>query len=385
MAFILDRLFGAQPEPIQPGVYHYQAPPDSTIPYRLHLRVEQDGGGLLIVNAATVLHLNETAAAHVYEIVQGHEVQEAARSISRRYQVSKNQALQDQDTIRQRIVTLATFPDVDPVTFLGLERTEPYAVTPSAPYRLDLALTYELDPDGSLDPLARQRVDRELSADEWKQILSSAWDNGIPHVVFTGGEPTRRSDLVELVQYAEDLGQVTGVLTQAQRLADNGYLEELAQAGLDHLLVVLLPDDNQSREGLKNALASDIFTAVHLTITEANSEDIPRQLEMLEGMGVPAVSLSTAGETPDCTRALEQARELAAELELELIWDITAPYSATNPIALELEDVPQGAGRAWLYVEPDGDVLPTQGVNQVLGNLLRDPWDQIWQKAIAQD
>jgi len=31
-----------------------------------------------------------------------------------------------------------------------------------------------------------------------------------------------------------------------------------------------------------------------------------------------------------------------------------------------------------LYVEPDGDVLPAQGVNRVLGNILTDPWKKIW-------
>ncbi|MBN1264382.1 MAG: radical SAM protein [Anaerolineales bacterium] len=384
MAFILDKLFGAPPEPIQPGVYHYQAPPDSTIPYRLHLRIEQDGQGLLIVNAATVLHLNQTAAAHAYEIVQGQDTKSAARTVSRRYRVSKQESEHDQETIRQRIVTLATFPDVDPVTFLGLDRNEPYAHLPSAPYRLDLALTYELDPDGILDSLARQRVDRVLSTEEWKRVLDLAWDAGIPHVVFTGGEPTRRSDLVALIQHAEDLGQVTGVLTQAQRLADPDYLEQLAQAGLDHLLVVLLPEDTKSREGLKQALASDIFTAVHLTISNTNWEDIDRQLHLLEGMGVPAISLSSTDSSPEYIRVLEQAREMAAQLEMDLIWDITAPYSSSNPIAIELEDVPQGAGRAWLYIEPDGDVLPTQGINEILGNILRDPWEDIWQKACSR-
>ena len=56
-----------------------------------------------------------------------------------------------------------------------------------------------------------------------------------------------------------------------------------------------------------------------------------------------------------------------------------------NPVALETQEdtIPSGAGRAWLYLEPDGDVLPSQGVNQVLGNMLRDPWAQIWEKAKA--
>ena len=44
---------------------------------------------------------------------------------------------------------------------------------------------------------------------------------------------------------------------------------------------------------------------------------------------------------------------------------------------------PKVAGRAWLYVEPDGDVLPTQGVNRLLGNFLRDPWEKIWKAALS--
>jgi MoaA/NifB/PqqE/SkfB family radical SAM enzyme len=62
------------------------------------------------------------------------------------------------------------------------------------------------------------------------------------------------------------------------------------------------------------------------------------------------------------------------------------PYSSNNPVALELEKADEeiaieGAGKAWLYVEPDGDVLPAQGLSeQIMGNLLTDEWEQIWKK-----
>jgi MoaA/NifB/PqqE/SkfB family radical SAM enzyme len=43
------------------------------------------------------------------------------------------------------------------------------------------------------------------------------------------------------------------------------------------------------------------------------------------------------------------------------------------------ENIPSGAGKAWLYVEPDGDVLPAQGMaNKVLGNFLHDSWETIY-------
>ena len=69
---------------------------------------------------------------------------------------------------------------------------------------------------------------------------------------------------------------------------------------------------------------------------------------------------------------------------MTLVWDLPVPYSSIHPVALEVEqteEVLPGAGRAWLYVEPDGDVLPAQGKNQVLGNLLNEDWDAIWEKA----
>jgi hypothetical protein len=357
-------------------------PDDVEAPHRLHLRVERDGAGLLLVNATTVLHLNQTAAAHVVLWIEGKSEEDAADQIAARYRLSMKQALQDQRKLRDEILTLASIPDLDPVMFLGMGRVEPYSMVPSAPYRLDCALTYKMDEEGTFDPLARARVDRELSKTEWMQILSTAWDANIPHVTFTGGECTLREDLPDLVLYAENLGLVTGILTNGKRLSDPAYLNRLDQSGLDHILIAYQPEDPASKEGLEHALATDIFVAVHLTVDPSGSPPIPDTLKELSGMGVTAVSLAAKDKTNQDVSALEQARDDAAVFGLDLIWDLPAPHSETNPIAVEVKDVPHGAGRAWLYVEPDGDILPTQGVNLILGNILRDPWDQIWDQAV---
>jgi hypothetical protein len=383
MSSFLSRLLPPyeKPEPLKAGMYHWMAPDDAPIPYRLHLRIETDEASVLIVNAATVLHLNPTATAHALQIIEGLSEEAAAENVTKRYRVSRKRALQDQRELREQILTLATIPDVDPVVFLGMDRAEPFGKLPSAPFRLDLALTYRCDPEGALDPLARKRVDRELSTAEWEKILSIAWEAGIPHVTFTGGEPTLREDLRDLIVSAETLGQVTGLLTDGKRLSDEAYLDTLSQAGLDHILIALIEGDSTSRKGLVNAIASDIYTAVHLTITPETVGKSRGILEDIAHIGVPAISLSSSESTQILNEELSETREHAANLGLDIIWDLPAPYSALNPIALELDVPPIGAGRAWLYVEPDGDVLPTQGLDQVLGNLLRDPWPEIWTKA----
>jgi organic radical activating enzyme len=365
-------------EPLPAGVYHYQAPPEDPRNYRLHLRLEPDGDGVLIVNAATVLHLNPTAAEYAYHLVQGTNEEQAAKSMASRYRVSKDQARKDYRDLIERIDTLVTTPDLDPVTFLDFDRQVPYSGHISAPYRLDCALTYRLPESSNPEAAPARRVTRELSTEEWRTVLDKAWQAGIPHVIFTGGEPTLREDLAELITYAEINGQVTGLLTDGERLFDEAYLETLLQTGLDHLLFILQTKKEASWEALAKALAADIFIAVHLTIKPENRDHVKQILERLAEMGVKAISLSE--NSTGLNEVLQTAREQVAELDMSLVWDLPVPYSALNPVALEVESptMPEGTGRAWLYVEPDGDVLPAQGINQVLGNLLTEPWEAIW-------
>lgn len=367
-------------EPIPPGLYQRIFEPQKAAPFRLHLRIEPDGSGVLIVNAATVVHLNATAAEHVYYLIQGMSAEEAAREISTRYRVTRARALREHREIEARLTALATLPEIDPVTYLGMDRSEPYAA-PSAPYRLDCGLTYRMDEKGTLDPLTRERVGEELNASGWRSILDKAWQAGIPHVTFTGGEATLREDLVELISHAEALGQVSGLLTNGLRLSDPTFMERLEQTGLDHLLITLQPSRADSWRGVEHALASDVFTAVHLTLTPENANQWRHSIERLHKMGLGALSLSIREKTEPLAEALQKARQFAAEQEIDLIWDMPVPYSPLNPISLEQNELPQGAGRAWLYVEPDGDVLPAQGVNRVLGNMLHDDWSAVWEQA----
>ena len=385
--------------PLPRGMVHYQTPPDEPQQYRLHLRVEEDGRGLLIINAATVLHLNQTATEYARLLIQGAEQAQAARIMARRYRVGRDQAAADYADLRDHILTLATTTDLCPVTYLDLERVEPFSAESSAPYRVDLALTYRVDEAGGLDPEARRRVDRELSTDEWRRVLRRLWEVGVPHVCFTGGEPTLRQDLVELVRAAEELGMVTGLLTDGRRLREPEFLQTLLLAGLDHLQITLVshrPETHdrvlgragsweQTDAGLRNAIAGDVYVVVHVVIGPANAESMAETVAYLAGLGVPAVALSSplrAASEEGRQRlqlALEEAQDAAYAHGLTLVWDLAAPYSHVNPVEMEAGLSPQQVVRQHLYVEPDGDVLPAQGYNVVLGNLLRDPWEPIWE------
>ncbi len=367
------------PKPLLPGSHAMHSAPDAPFPYRMHLRIEPDGSGLLILNAATVLHLNQTAAEFAYQFISGESVAGASRVIARRYKVNRQQAQQDYEQFLERIQTILQTPDLDPQTYLDMERQTPYSKALSAPYRLDCAVTYRLPADGNAADAPQGRAEMEMTTEQWKAAIDTAWKVGIPHLVFTGGEPTLREDLPDLLGFAEANGQVSGLLTDGLRLADVDYFHCLARKGLDHIMIVLRPELERSWDALRVVLPDDIFTAVHLTITPQNRNQVADLLARLAEMGVNGISLSAAD--PALAEDVHAARTRAADLHLNLVWDLPVPYSASNPVTMEVTDEPLGAGKAWLYMEPDGDILPAQGVTRVLGNLLRDPWEIIWKNA----
>jgi MoaA/NifB/PqqE/SkfB family radical SAM enzyme len=170
---------------------------------------------------------------------------------------------------------------------------------------------------------------------------------------------------------------VCGLLTDGLRLSDSRYLDQILQSGLDHILHILQPTAAASWKALETILPADVFITVHLTVTNDNAPHAISYLERLASLGCKSLSLSFAEPTIPASIV----SSTASSLGLTLKFDLPVPYSADNPVARETatDAIPDGAGKAWLYVEPDGDVLPAQGMaGSVLGNLLQDPWEKIY-------
>ena len=365
-------------EPLPEGTHHKQAMDDQK-PYRLHLRLQKNGSGVLIVNASTILQLNPTAAEYAFHFIKGTSPEEVAQQVAARYRVNRNIALADFNSFAERIHTLVSTPDLDPVSFLEFERASPHSTDLASPLRLDCALTYALPHDSQTEYAPVKRVDRELATEEWQTILDRAWQVGIPQIVFTGGEATLREDLPDLIAHVEKNGQVCGLLTDGLKLTDKNYLEILLQTGLDHVMVILQPGDSRSWQAIQAILKEDLFLTVHLTINKENVTEAGNILQKLANFGVENISLSTSDDT--LLDELLELQSVASSLQLTLRWDLPVPYSASHPVSFEMQDeeIPSGAGKEWMYVEPDGDVLPAQGeADKVLGNFLRSDWETIF-------
>jgi MoaA/NifB/PqqE/SkfB family radical SAM enzyme len=312
-------------------------------------------------------------------MIIGSSEKDVVSEMVKRYRILPEQVLEDFSAFTGRLESLLLTPDLDPESFLDMDRIELHQDQLSAPLRLDCALTYQVPEEGSTLFAPVDRVKRSLDTEEWKMILQKAWDKGIPHVVFTGGEPTLRPDIPELITFCEQLGQVTGLITDGQRLMEKGFLHALLQAGLDHIMLILDPSESGSWEAIKDVINEDIALTVHLTINDHTLKNSDSILGKLKTQGVTKISISSC--TPGLENDLSAITRKAHDLGLSLVWDLPVPYSQSNPISMELQNsqnMNKGAGRSWLYVEPDGDVLPGQGINVVLGNMLMDHWETIW-------
>jgi MoaA/NifB/PqqE/SkfB family radical SAM enzyme len=80
--------------------------------------------------------------------------------------------------------------------------------------------------------------EKDLSTDEVKRRIGYIRSRGIRTLEFTGGEPTIRNDLIELVRHAKALGfESISMITNGIRTAQPDYVKACVEAGIDDFLI----------------------------------------------------------------------------------------------------------------------------------------------------
>jgi radical SAM protein with 4Fe4S-binding SPASM domain len=386
---------------LAPGLYHYY---DSHKfgAKRIHLRVEKDGSSILMIDAYRMVHLNRTATVMVKYHLDDYPEAQVIKRLAATFHISGTKAGRDYRSLLGKIDLLIRRDDLCPVSFFDIDKIEAFQTPVSAPYRMDLALTYRCNIHCT-HCYNQRRESVELETGDWKKIIKSLWDNGIPHVDFTGGEPTLREDLPELIAYAEDLGIITGLLTNGVRLADDQFVAGLKAAGLDYVQITLesqredihnrmVASDTFARtvQGIRNVVAHSIHAVTNSTITHANRDHMEGLVPFLHGLGVRSFAVNSiikAGKSRHQDDGLSEAELLPllkslrrqAELQgMKFTWYTPTQYCRLNPMESDLGVKQCTAGKYNLAIEPDGTVIPCQSFFRPLGNILRDPFDKIY-------
>ena len=393
------------------GRYSYRGQ-DKYAGMALQLRVEQGGQGVMVINANTILHLNHTATAFAYYFMQGLPETTVLNKIRGLYHVSIDQAKADYEKLVYTISTLAQTEKIDPITFLEIEKEEPFTYQYSAPLRMDMALTFRCQNDCIHCYAGGPHETPELSTEQWKTAIDRLSDVGVFILTFTGGEPTLRDDLPELLLYAQTKGMVTGLISNGRRLKDKEFVDTLEKSGLDFVQITLeshiaevhdamtgaVGSWKETVEGIQNAVHSQIYVSTNTTLSKHNAADFLATVDYIKNLGVdafgcnsliysgkaPAASNEFALTTDELKTLLPRIRDKAHLLGLKFLWYTPTQYCNFNPVQLGLGVKSCTAAMINACVGPNGDVYPCQSYFESLGNIITDPWMKIWQNPLAE-
>jgi radical SAM protein with 4Fe4S-binding SPASM domain len=273
----------------------------------------------------------------------------------------------------------------------------------AAPARMDLAVTYRCNLKCPKCYVGDRKVARELETSDWIKVYERLWEAGIPQVVFTGGEPTLREDIVELVSEADEF--VTGLVTNGTRLSE--LAEALRDASLDYAQVTIESLDPEIHDritcadgshaktlaGIRKALGIGMQIVTNTTLTKTNAASFNETIKWLHGEGIRNVACNTlicSGHGVEHKKengldgealkdVLTTGCRTADELGMALQWySPTCYHQGVDPIELDLGIKSCSAAAHNMTIQPDGTVLPCQSWPDTVGNILTDDWSSIW-------
>ena len=399
-----------RPPPIPHGRFTYRGKGEFA-GLALQLRAEPDGRGVMVINANTVLHLNETATAYAYFFMQGLPEDAVLNRIRRMYRVNHKKAEEDYEKLVYTISTLAQTEKVCPVSFLDVESVEPFTQQFSSPLRMDMALTFRCQNNCVHCYAGGPHETEELTTERWREVIDRLGQIGVFILTFTGGEPTLRDDLPELLLYAQNRGMVTGLVTNGRKLKDKAYVEALEKVGLDFAQITLESHKPRIHDimtaakgswketiaGIKNAVKTQIYVSTNTTLSKYNASEFLETMDLLKELGIAAfgcnsliysgkasaVSEEFALPIETLNELLPKIRDKASQIGLKFLWYTPTQYCRLDPVKLGLGVKSCTAAMINMCVGPNGDVYPCQSYFQSLGNILKDEWQKIWNHPLA--
>ncbi len=256
------------------------------------------------------------------------------------------------------------------------------------------------------NPLELNRASDELDTETWLRVLAEAADMGVLQVHFSGGEPTVRKDLEQLVRRAAEVGLYANLIT-AGVLLDEARMAALTEAGLEH--VQLSFDDSEERgadrignlagghrkkiEVARLVRKAGLPLTLNFVMHRHNLHHLEDMIDLAVELDAHRVEVAhvqyygwalmnraalmpTRQQLDAAAAIVERARE---RLKGVLVFDHVIPdYYARRPKACM-----GGCGRRFVNVSPSGKALPCHAAETIAGldfasvreRSLKDIWE----------
>lgn len=246
----------------------------------------------------------------------------------------------------------------------------------------------------------------EMTTAEVKRIFDIIRHQAqVPSTSFTGGEPMLRDDIVELIGHAKAAGLRVNLITNGT-LIDSQAAQGLRGAGLDSAQVSLegvtaathdgltrVPGSFEaSLRGVEHLRRAGVTVHTNTTATRANLAELAELPALMKGLGLDRFSMNmvipcgsagpgaeelwvTYSEIGEVVREVKRA---ARRVGVQFLWYSPTPYCIFNPVAEGLGNKGCAACDGLLSVAPNGDVLPCSSLTESVGNLLTQPFEEVW-------
>ena len=340
-------------------------------------------------------------------------VENTIRAVHKVYPTASKEVMEE-DLEELLDVLFAVARGSDPDAQIEKLSIRAYRGNMTAPHRMDLMVSAMTDECGKWQCnqkcvfcyAAGQQMSaaRELTTQQWKEVIDRLDAARVPMVTFTGGEPTQRADIAQLVDHAKRM--VTRLNTNGVNLTPE-LVRQLKAAGLDSVQVTLYSHDEavhnalvgschhaDTVQGIRNAVAAGLDISINTPLCRKN-RDYEKTLAFIHSLGVRFVTVSglictgMAGinhEEYDLNSAelyeiVKAAKQFCNAHQMEM--DFTSPGLIDANKLEELGmNVPMcGACLSNMAIAPDGTVVPCQswlGSDASLGNILTEPFKRIW-------
>lgn len=260
----------------------------------------------------------------------------------------------------------------------------PLAVLAELTHRCPLQCSY------CSNPVQLEAASRELSTKDWLRIIDELAEIGVLQIHFSGGEPTVRKDLVELVGHAVSRGLYTNLITSAVMLTRD-KMQALADAGLHHVQISVQGADQAMADrigGFRNGHAKklevaawvkelDLPLTVNAVMHRQNLSQLPQIIDLaveLQAERIEVASVQYYGWALKNRSALMPSRAqmeeatatvMAARTRLHGILDID--YVVPDYYAARPKQCMGGWGRQFFTISPSGKVLPCHAAESITG------------------
>jgi len=279
----------------------------------------------------------------------------------------------------------------------------PFGLLAELTYRCPLHCPY------CSNPVQLSHTGKELSTEEWKRVIREASDLGVLHILFSGGEPLLRKDIVELVATARDAGMYTNLITSALGLTHT-RAEQLHDAGLDSIQISFQAHEAVLADAIAGTKAHNKKVAAARMVREVgfpltinvvlhratidSIEDIIALAEQLDAQRLELANTQFYGwafKNKDImlpTRAQVQAAESKARAAKQrLLGKMEVLYILPDYYGIRPKPCMNGWGQRHLTVSPIGDVLPCQTAAEIpslhFDNIRDHSLDWIWTESAA--